>query len=165
METETKLKQPKAKREANDKIKWVSSIGLLLSILGIIDAGWLTISHYTTAVILACPETAFINCAKVTQSSYSVIHGVPVALLGLGFFVIMFLFQLPATWKSANRYIRPLRVLLSVFGLITVFWLIFVELHKLNSICLYCTAVHILTFGLFITTLIGTSIIPAQSND
>lgn len=157
MEAEEKPKPTKKIR--NKKILWISSIGLVISALGIIDTIILTIAHYTTTAVLVCPTTGFINCAKVTSSSYSEIHGIPASDLGLIFFIGMFVLQLPMLWQSKKTLIRKVRLIYSITGLLTVFWFVYVELHKLNAICLYCTAVHILTFLLFVTTVIGTSII------
>jgi uncharacterized membrane protein len=143
--------------------RWLAPIGLILSIIGICDATYLTITHYTTAIPLACPDTGFINCAKVTTSQYSMIHGIPVAVLGLFFFVTMAALQLPVAWRSTNKYIRLGRLGYSIIGLLTAFWLIFVEFHKLDSICLFCTAAHILSFSIFVLTVIGTSITSENS--
>jgi uncharacterized membrane protein len=156
--------QHHSKKYLEDKtVLRLSVVGLILSILGIADSVYLTIAHYTTASILACPATAFINCAKVTSSSYSEILGIPVALLGLGFFVAMFFLQLPVAWRTANKVVRYGRVALAVSGIGMIFWLIFAELDRLRSICLFCTAAHILAFGLFVTVLIGTSITYGES--
>lgn len=140
-------------------LKRVSITGLILSVLGLADATYLTIAHYSTTVSLVCPETKFVNCAKVTTSSYSMIHGVPVAVFGLVFFAVMILLQLPVAWESANQRLRSFRVLFAIVGMLSVFYLVYVELFKLNAICLYCTGAHILTFCVFAITLIGTSII------
>lgn len=157
MDKEETQKISKKSRDKNLTI--ISTIGLLLSLLGIIDGTYLTITHYTTKIVLACPSTGFIDCAKVTSSSYSEIHGIPAAVLGLAFFLGMFVLQLPMLWKSKNPYIKNGRLIYSIAGLVSIFWFVYVEFHKLHAICLYCTAVHILTFLLFVTTLIGTSII------
>lgn len=146
-------------RKFSKNLKIISGIGILLSSLGIADATYLTIAHYATKIVLACPDKGFINCAKVTESSYSVVFGVPVALFGLLFFIGMFILQLPWFWDSVNPLIQRARLAYSIVGIITVFWLVYVEFHKLDSICLYCTGVHILTFGLFVVTIIGNSIV------
>ena len=155
--------KPNKRKKFSRNVKIVSLIGVLLSLLGIADATYLTIAHYATKVTLACPDTGFINCTKVTSSSYSEVFGIPVAVLGLVFFLGMLILQLPMFWNSASRLIRKTRVLYSVAGLITVFWFVYVEFHKLNAICLYCSAVHVLTFSLFVTTIIGTTILNPQT--
>jgi uncharacterized membrane protein len=160
MEKETTNTQNKFERK--HKVRIISGIGILLSIIGLADTTYLTIAHYTTKVILACPSTGIINCQKVTSSTYSEIHGIPAAVLGLIFFSVMLIYQLPMMWSTTNKFIRNTRVLYSIAGLVSVFWFVYVELHKLDAICLYCTGVHILTFFLFVTTIIGTSIITAE---
>lgn len=138
--------------------RWLAPLALLLTVAGIADATYLTIAHYTTPVLLSCPDTGVINCAKVTTSPYANILSIPVALLGLIFFVGMLPFQLPAAWRSKNIWVRRLRLLGAISGVLMVFWLIYVELYKLNAICLYCTAAHVLTVALFIVVALGTAL-------
>ena len=148
---------------SNKHIKTISTIGLLLTIIGIADTIYLTIAHYSTVVSLVCPDKGIINCAKVTSSSYSEIFGVPVSLFGLIFFIGMLVLQLPMLWRSTNNLIRNGRLAYSLVGLATIFWFVYVEFHRLNAICLYCTLVHVLTFGLFVSTIIGMSLINNDS--
>lgn len=153
---ESKLKSDEPTSEVTIPAKSLTWTGVALSLLGIADGIYLTIGHYSTHFSYACPTTSFINCESVTSSQYSVIFGVPVALLGLIFFVVMFFFQLPMTWRIKSNLIRYARLAFSASGILMILWLIYVELHLLNEICLYCTAAHVLTFGLFVVTLLAT---------
>jgi uncharacterized membrane protein len=111
---------------------------------------YLTIEHYNRSVLLACPENSAINCAKVTTSRWSHIAGVPVAVIGLGYFVVMTaLLAVP----TARRQVQLLRVALAGCGVLMVLYLVYVELFEVNAICLYCTAVHVLTVVMFGATL------------
>lgn len=138
-------------------IRWLAGLGLALTVAGLGVSIYLTISHYTTAVTLACPEHATINCLKVTSSSYASIHGVPLVLLGLLYFIVMIPLQLPAAWRSRNLLLRRTRLALTAIGVAMVFWLLYAELFKLNAICLYCTAIHIFSLMLFGLTAVGTA--------
>ena len=138
--------------------RWLVPTALLLIVLGIGVSSYLTIAHYTTPATLACPETGVINCAKVTTSSYSEILGIPLAVLGLVFFLGNLPLHLPLAWRSPNPWLRRLRLLAAATGILMVFWLIYVELFRLNAICLYCTASHVLTVLLFIVTALGTAL-------
>ena len=140
------------------KHSWIGWVGTALAAIGLGVSLYLTIAHYTTPVLLACPETGIVNCAKVTTSSYSVILGVPLALLGLLFYIAMLPLQLPVAWRSQNKWLRRGRLIFSASGIVMICWLIFVELFKLNAICLYCTAVHVVTLSLFILTALGTAL-------
>lgn len=135
---------------------WPWIAGTLICLAGLGVAAYETLAHYDTHVVLACPNTGVVNCALVTNSVYSEILGIPVALLGLIFFFGMLLLQLPWAWQSANPYLRTARVLGSSAGVGMIIWLLYVELFRLDHICLECTAVHVLTLLLFVTTLFGT---------
>lgn len=138
--------------------RWPAVVGLLLSLVGLGLSIYLTVAHYTTPTLLACPETGLINCAKVTTSSYSEILGIPVALLGLLYFVAMVPLQLPAVWRLPWPWLSRLRLALATTGIVMILWLIYVELYRLDAICLYCTAVHITTLLLFGVTAVGTAL-------
>jgi uncharacterized membrane protein len=150
--------EPKHKKNSQKLFKWLSLIGVILCLIGIADTIYLTAAHYETKVTLACPTTSFINCEKVTSSSYSEVLGIPAAVLGLVFFIIMLFFQLPHSWRVSNHYFRLARLLFSIAGVLSVLWFVFVEFQRLDSICLYCTLVHVLTFSLFVLTLVGHSL-------
>jgi uncharacterized membrane protein len=84
------------------------------------------------------------------------VAGVPVAVLGLIFFVVMLVLQLPATWNRPGPAIRSARMTWAGIGLGTVVYLLYTELFKIDAICLWCTAVHVLTFVVFVSTVLAT---------
>jgi uncharacterized membrane protein len=129
--------------------RWVprSSVGVCLA--GLVAAGYLTWEHFTGAATFVCPESGAINCVKVTTSSYSYFFGVPVAPLGLLFFAAATLMCLPAAWRSPRPFVRALRSGSVTAGVLMVLYLIWAELFRVNAICLWCTAVHLLTIALF----------------
>jgi uncharacterized membrane protein len=145
-------------------LKIISYLGIILSLLGLGDSIYLTIAHYTSSTILTCPESKFINCARVTTSQYSSFHGIPIVIFGLLFFLVMLVLQLPTAWKSELKFIKIGRIIISLLGLISVFSLVYIELYKLDAICLYCTGIHLITFALFVTTVIGMVVLnPAHT--
>ena len=129
----------------------------LLCLAGLGVSLYLTIAHYNAKVILACPETGIVNCAKVTQSPQSAILGVPVALLGLLYFVAIGPLHLPAAWRSESGLVRRARVGAAVAGILMVLYLIYTELFTLDALCLWCTAVHLCALGLLVTVLWASS--------
>jgi len=127
-------------------VVWAS---LVVSVLGLAVSAYLTFEHYSASKTLACSDTGTINCLKVTTSSYSKVVGIPVALLGLLFFVAMTALSLPAVWRSTNPAVRRVRLAAAAVGMMSVLYLVWVELFRVDAICLWCTAVHVLTFTLF----------------
>jgi uncharacterized membrane protein len=122
---------------------------LVLCVLGLGVAAYLTFEHYTASRTLACSDNGAINCLKVTTSTYAKVLGIPVALLGLLFFVAMTALCLPALWRSTNPNVRRIRLAAAAVGMVSVLYLVWVELFRVDAICLWCTAVHVLTFALF----------------
>jgi uncharacterized membrane protein len=137
--------------------RWVPLTGTALALAGLAVSIYLTISHYTDPRMLACPDTGAINCAKVTTSPESVILGIPVAAYGLLFFAGMVLLNLPAVWRRQQTWMTATRLAGTGIGIVTVFYLIYVELFRVNAICLWCTVVHVIAFALFTIALIGSS--------
>ena len=135
-------------------------VGTAASALGIGVAGYLTFEHYTSSSSLACSDNGVINCLKVTTSSYSSVAGVPVAVLGLVFFVVMLVLQLPPMWRRPEPAVRYGRLAWAVVGLGTIVYLLYAELFAINALCLWCTAVHVLTFIVFCTTVYATLTYP-----
>jgi uncharacterized membrane protein len=124
----------------------------ILSILGLGVSVYLTITHYDTAVTIACSDKGVINCEKVTTSPQSEVFGIfPVAVLGLAFYCFMVVINSPLGW-ARNRIplVRWLRLGSVVVGMGFVLYLVYAELIQIGNICLWCTSVHVLTFLLFV---------------
>jgi uncharacterized membrane protein len=136
---------------------WIQLTTFILSIAGLGVSLYLTIAHYSERVSLACPDTGTINCAKVTSSPESIVFGIPVAVLGLAFFVFMVAVNNPLAWRSPLRAVHLARMLSVIVGIVFVIYLIYVELFKVNAICLWCTAVHVITFALFVLILLSAA--------
>lgn len=142
---------------------WVPAAALTVSLLGLVAAAYLTFEHFTSSTTLACPETGVVNCAKVTTSTYSTAFGIPVAVLGVVFFVGMVALCLPAMWRRDSQAVRWGRLGAVSVGAVFVLYLLWAELFKINAICLWCTAVHVLTLVLFGIVVIGHALaVPAS---
>jgi len=119
---------------------------LVVALIGLAISAYLTITHFTSPAALACPEGAVVNCAKVTTSQWSVIAGVPVAVLGLAYFVAMSALLTPAAWRRAP--LDPVRIAGVTTGVAMVLYLVWLELFRVNAICVWCSAVHVCTLVL-----------------
>ena len=147
-------------------LRWQPLATLLLSIVGLGIATYLTVTHFDK-VALVCSDSGAINCTKVTTSPQSEIFGIPVAMLGLAFFVPMIALCLPVAWRSADRRIHLARLALSVTGVGMILYLIIAELFIIKAICLWCSGVHVVTFVLFviIATTSPTVLAPGYGSD
>lgn len=135
---------------------WLPVASLLLALAGVGVASYLTIAHYNEHVQLFCSDKGAINCSAVTTSSDSRLFGVPVALLGLLYFGFIAVLLTPAAWRCPWPLLRRARLATAGVGLLFVLWLIYAELFRVGKLCLYCTAVHVITFCLFTLIAFGT---------
>lgn len=135
--------------------RWLMPSSLVLSVLGLVLSAYLTYEHFTGSKSLICNNTQTVNCLQVTTSQWSRLLGMPVAVLGLAYFVAMTLLCLPVVWRRAPRAVDQLRLGMAFVGLLMVFYLVWAELFKIHAICLWCTGVHITTFVLLVVLTIG----------
>jgi uncharacterized membrane protein len=102
----------------------------VVAAIGLGIAGYLTAVHYDGGA----PVCAISHgCATVQQSEYAELAGVPVALLGvLGYAVILL------TLLSDGEAARTATAFLALAGVGFSGWLTYVEVVKLDAICIWC---------------------------
>jgi uncharacterized membrane protein len=135
--------------------RWLVPTTLSLTVIGLLVSAYLTFEHYTGNETLACTVTEVIDCAKVTESAWSTFMGMPVALLGLLFFVGLTVLMLPSVWRRPEPWIDWVRLGSLTVGLGMALYLVWAELFRINAICLWCTVVHVVTFALWIIVIFG----------
>jgi uncharacterized membrane protein len=128
---------------------WLQLTTFVIALAGLGVSVYLTIAHFTESALIGCSEGGAINCQKVTTSPQSFVFGIPVAVLGLAFYVFAVAIMSPWAWRWMRREVYLLRLASVVAGIGFVVYLLYAELFEIGSICLYCTSVHILTFLLF----------------
>jgi uncharacterized membrane protein len=131
---------------------WLQITTFVLALAGLGVSIYLTIAHFTESALAGCSESGLVNCTKVTTSAESYVFGIPVAVLGLAFFVFGVVIMSPWAWRATRREIHLARIASLVVGIGFVLYLLYAELFTIGSICLYCTSVHVITFVLFVLT-------------
>jgi uncharacterized membrane protein len=137
--------------------RWRVATALVLSLAGLGVSIYLTIDHFAK-IPLVCSDTGVINCEKVTTSAQSHFLGIPVAVLGLAFYLAMTVINLPPLWYTADRRVHIVRLAMASVGVLFALYLVSAELLIIGNICLWCTSVHVITFLLFI--LIISTVLP-----
>ncbi|WP_374970530.1 vitamin K epoxide reductase family protein [Terrabacter sp. BE26] len=134
---------------------WLAPLSVAISLAGLAVSVYLTFEHFTSNATLACSIGGVVDCAKVTTSAWSTFLGVPVALLGVVFFVVALGLCLPRVWRRPEPWLDAVRLGWLTVGLGMALYLVWAELYRIHAICLWCTAVHVATFLLWITVLFG----------
>jgi len=149
--------KPAAAEEPAAPPLWFQLTTWILALGGLAVSIYLTIAHFNTSVTLACPATSTVNCEKVTTSPQSYAFGIPVAVLGLAFYVFLAVVNSPWAWRITWPPLRWARVGSMLVGILFVLYLIYAELFSIGAICLWCTSVHVITFALFVLIVFGAA--------
>jgi uncharacterized membrane protein len=113
---------------------------------------YLTVVHYST-LPLVCPANAVINCEQVLSSPYGVIGGTafPTSAAGIVWFAVSAL--LAAGRLAGRAQLALVQLAWSAVGLVTVLFLVYVEIVQLGAICIWCSAAHVLVVLTFLIVL------------
>lgn len=114
--------------------------------LGFLDASYLTIEHFLNRVP---PCTLVHGCELVTTSSYSMIFGIPTALFGAFYYLLIIL---ALVYYLDTKQLKVLRAAaaVTVVGFAFSLYLVYLQLFVLNAICLYCMVSALSSTILFI---------------
>ncbi len=146
---------------------WLQVVSFVLAILGLAISAYETWAHFNGSHLAGCAVSkgGTFDCTAVITSPQSMVFGViPVAVLGLAFYVAAVPLFSPWVWRSTriwrfDQYTIGLGRLASmVIGMGFVMYLIYAELYQIKQVCEYCSGVHIVTFLLFCITVFSTAI-------
>ncbi len=130
---------------------WGQIALLTLSLIGAAIAIYLTFVHYQQ-VALVCSSQGFVDCARVLSSTYSNVPGttLPITIPGLGWILVSALLAI-VIWRAPER--RNLLIVQCVWmglGLLAVFYLVYVELVRLHTLCAWCTGFHVVILAMLL---------------
>lgn len=108
----------------NSKI--LSRLLLGISLLGFVDAAYLTVSHYLHRI----PPCTIGGCETVLTSRFSTVAGIPDALFGALFYMAVFL-------MVVSGKTRWLKLIVSV-GFVISLVLLGLQAFVIHAFCLYC---------------------------
>jgi len=101
----------------------------VLALVGVVVSGLALQVHYAIATT-PCSINEKWDCGIVNHSSYSMIQGIPVALIGIAGYLVL-------VWLSIARQ-RVVMVFASLAGLAFSLYLAHIERDVLGVWCLYC---------------------------
>ncbi len=124
--------------------KWITPA---LATFGIAIAGYLTWSHYEHD-ILVC---GLGDCSVVQNSSYSVVAGIPIALLGLLMFGSVLALSLVRMARPALSEIASAAIIfLTLTSILYYAYLTYVEIWVIEAVCQWCVMSSIVTLGILV---------------
>ena len=116
--------------------KILKIILVIFSAIGVADTTYLS-SRIIAGAPVKC--TIFSGCEAVTTSQYSHVFGVPLAMIGLAYYLCVLFYSIWLLTKKEDTKKIFLPVLLMTgmgFGISLV--LLYLQLYVIGSICIYC---------------------------
>jgi uncharacterized membrane protein len=105
----------------------------VLALVGVAIAGYLTWVHYAGLKPFCVGGGG--SCERVQSSKWSELAGVPVAVLGLGGYLLLL-----ASLALPEDAGRSAAALVALVGAGFSAWLTYVELAKIDAVCQWCVA-------------------------
>lgn len=133
--------------------KWMVIGFLVISLLGFLDATYLTITHFSGGK-LVCDTSG--GCTAMTSNQYATIGPVPVALLGAIYYLLLFLLTV-GYLDTKKEMILKMVAKITVIGFAMSLWFVFLQLVVLKQICWYCMVSATTSTLLFILGMIFLS--------
>lgn len=111
---------------------------VFLSIVGMVDAGYITYEEFA-GVVPKCLPIAGFDCGLVLQSQWSHIGPIPLSLLGLGFYATVFLISsYLLVIAQPHKLARTVLAFLGTTGFLFSLYLIYIQAVILQAFCTYC---------------------------
>jgi len=130
------------------KINKIIFVLIAIAVLGMIDAVFLTVKHYSGAI--DCSVIS--GCQEVLNSDYSEIMGIPLALMGTAYYLLVIFLSLFFI-DTRNKYALMGLKYIPSFGFLFSLWLVYLQFFVIGSICQYCMLSALSSTILFILSL------------
>ena len=111
---------------------------LVLSLAGLAVSTYLTVAHFRQGALL-CAEGEVVDCGTVTTSEQSELLGIPVAVLGVVGYVLIF----ASVWVPGDAG-RLAGAVLSLAGFGFSAYLTYREIFTIDAICQWCVVSAVL---------------------
>ncbi len=130
-----------------------------LALVGVFVALYLTMYKIGAIGHLAC---GFGSCERVNTSKWAIFAGAPVAIWGLGFYVVTLVVAVAGTSPGLvqRREISYLLLAMSGTGVAFSAWLTYLELYVIDAICRYCVMSAVIVTLIFIVSIADVVIRP-----
>lgn len=129
---------------------WLPLAFLIVSALGFADAIYLTTQHFLGAPV-AC--SILKGCEQVTTSPYSLIFGIPVALLGSLYYLTIIVLSV-IYLDSRKIYFLNTIAKITPLGFLASLYFVYLQIFIIKAICLYCMGSAVTSTILFILGMI-----------
>ncbi|MGI8786655.1 MAG: vitamin K epoxide reductase family protein [Pyrinomonadaceae bacterium] len=131
--------------QTNSAIAKLPLLAAVVALIGLADAVYLTIHHYTAAPV---PCGAGFDCEQVLASSYATIADIPLAIFGAAAYFAAFALAILAAF--GNRLAWTLFGIQTTLMMFFTLRLVYLQAYVIEAFCQYCLLSAGTTLILFI---------------
>jgi uncharacterized membrane protein len=125
--------------------KAVPLLAALVALIGLADAVYLTIHHYTAEPV---PCSIVEGCEMVLTSNYAAIGGIPIAALGALAYIAAFGLAILTAFGKTSLW-KLYGVQTGLMAAVTLY-LIYLQAYVIGAFCQFCLLSAAVTFTLFL---------------
>ena len=119
----------------------------VLSLIGLTDAIYLSYNHFSKSASVVC--NLFSDCDNVLNSQYATIGIIPLALIGVGYYLLIgFLAQYQIYHPS--HLIKRFLLFVTTLGLLATTYFVYLQALVIQSWCQYCLLSALITVILWL---------------
>lgn len=120
----------------SDAVFLLGVLFVMLAFLGIGDSVLLSLNYLSGEPMESCPIFED-GCSAVTTSPYSAPLGIPLAFLGVGYYLLQTILMGAYLWKRRDIVLRAI-VILATMGFAASMLFIFIQAFLIYAFCFYC---------------------------
>ena len=122
----------------------------ILAFFGLLDSAYLTITHYKNIIP---PCSVHFGCETVLTSTYSMIGPIPLALLGVVFYLTVIIVSLLILIEGRSELLKFFHFVVAI-GLLVSIVLFLIQYYVIRSFCQYCLLSEVISVGIFALSLL-----------
>ena len=126
----------------------------VLALLGLLVATYLALYETKASSSLVCPDS---GCERVNKSAYVSMFGVPIGVIGMGGYGLIFLLTL-GNLKERRLLGVPVGLVLlglAAAGFLFSLFLTYLEVFEIRALCTWCLVSFGLMTGIFLLSLVA----------
>lgn len=125
--------------------KWIPILFLVGGFIGFIDSSYLSVLHFRNEIP---PCSLLGECEKVLTSKYAIVWGVPLALFGALYYLMVVMFSMLYFDTKNSKYIAMAAGTV-VIGFIFTLWFLYLQAFVIKAFCEFCLLSAGITTALF----------------
>lgn len=100
-----------------------------------------------------CDLGGLFDCGAVNNSVYAALAGIPLGIYAIAIYCVIFALTV-WHWRCKRKHLPLWLAMITGITFVYSLFLFAISKFVIGALCLYCTIIHLINFGLFITSIV-----------